>query len=101
MTLRITLTDQGPPVVLALAGGLTGEEVAELSRTVAEAGRSVILELTWLLAADREGMRFLRELKADGAEFTGVSPYMTLLLGDAPNAANQRTRTDRRPDVAD
>ena len=90
MTLRITLTDQGPPVVLALAGGLTGEELGELSRTVAEAGRSVILELTWLLAADREGMRFL-----------GVSPYMTLLLGDAPNAANQRTRTDRRPDVAD
>jgi hypothetical protein len=101
MTLRITLTNQGPPAVLALAGGLTGEEVAELSRTVAEAGRSVILDLTWLLAADREGMQFLREVKAKGTEFTGVSPYMTLLLGDTPNAANRRTRTDRRRDVAD
>jgi hypothetical protein len=102
MTLRITLMAQGPPTVLALAGGLTGEEVPELSRTVAEAGTLVIFDLTWLLAADREGMQVLRELKADGAEFTGVSPYMALLLGDAPDAANRRTRNDRRhPHVAD
>jgi hypothetical protein len=40
VTLRITLTHQGPPAVLALARGLTGEEVGELSRTVAEVGRS-------------------------------------------------------------
>ena len=87
--------DQGPRVVLALAGGLTGEEVAE-------AGRPVIFDLTWLLAADREGMQFLRELEAYGAGFTGVSPYMALLLGDAPDAANRRTRNDRRhPNVAD
>ena len=54
-----------------------------------------------LLAADREGMQFLREMKAKETEFTGVSPYMTLLLGDTLKAANQRTRTDRRPEVAD
>jgi hypothetical protein len=102
MTLRITLMAQGPPTVLALAGGLTGEEVPELSRTVAEAGRPVIFDLTWLLAADRKGMQVLRELKAYGAKFTGVSPYMALLLGDAPDAANRRTRNDRRhPNVAD
>jgi hypothetical protein len=100
MTLRITLVAQGPPTVLALAGGLTGEEVPELSRTVAEAGGPVIFDLTWLLAADREGMQFLRELKAHGAEFTGVSPYMALLLGDAPDAANRRTRNERHPNVA-
>ena len=76
MTLRITLTDQGPPAVLALAGRLTGEEIAVMSRTVAEARDEVILDLTWLQAADREGLKLLRELKAQGMGFVGVSPYM-------------------------
>lgn len=80
MTLRITLTDQGPPAVLALAGRLTGEVIAVMSRTVAEARDEVILDLTWLQAADREGLKLLRELKAQGTGFVGVSPYMGLLL---------------------
>ncbi len=67
MTLRITLTDQGPPAVLALAGRLTGEEIAVMSRTVAEARDEVILDLTWLQAADREGLKLLRGLKAQGS----------------------------------
>ena len=33
-----------------------------------------------LQAADREGLKLLRELKAQGAGFVGVSPYMGLLL---------------------
>jgi len=80
MTLRITLTDQGPPAVLALTGRLTGEVIAVMSRTVAEARDEVILDLTWLQAADREGLKLLRELKAQGTGFVGVSPYMGLLL---------------------
>jgi len=48
MTLRITLTDQGPPAVLALAGRLMEEEIAMMRRAVAEARDEVILDLTWL-----------------------------------------------------
>jgi len=48
MTLRITLTDQGPPAVVALSGRLTADDVAEVSCTVAEAGEQVILDLTLL-----------------------------------------------------
>jgi len=80
MTLRITLTDLVPPAVLAIAGRLRGEEIAVMSRTVAEARDEVILDLTWLQAADREGLKLLRELKAQGTGFVGVSPYMGLLL---------------------
>ena len=80
MTLRITLTHQGPPAVLALSGRLTEDEVAEVSRTVAEAKGQVVLDLTWLLDADRDGLRLLRDLKAQGRGFVGVSPYMGLLL---------------------
>ena len=58
------MTDQGPPVVLALAGPLTEEEIAVMSRAVAEARDEVILDLTWLQAVDREGLKLLRQLKA-------------------------------------
>jgi len=70
------LTDQGPPVVLALAGPLTEEEIAVMSRAVAEARDEVILDLTWLQAVDREGLKLLRQLKAQEWGFVGVSPYM-------------------------
>jgi hypothetical protein len=82
MTLRITLTELGPPAVLALDGRLTRDEVVELRRTAAEIGPPIILDLTWLQFADREGVRVLHELRAEGARFTDVSPYLELLLGD-------------------
>src|SRR6266536_3403211 len=58
----------------------TREDIGVMSRTVAEARDEVILDLTWLQAADREGLKLLRELKAQGTGFVGVSPYMGLLL---------------------
>ena len=83
MTLRITLTDQGPPAVLALAGRFMEEEIAMMRRAVAEARDEVILDLTWLLSADGEGLQLLRELKARGTGFAGVSPHMSLLLAQS------------------
>ncbi len=87
MTLRIALTNQRPPVVLALAGRLSGEEVPVVSRTIAEARDQVILDLTWLLSADGEGLQLLRELKARGTGFAGVSPHMSLLWPRADRLA--------------
>jgi len=87
MTLRITATAPGPPAVLTLDGRLTGDEVDELRRAVDEVGGKVILDLMGLQFADRPGVSVLRELKAHGAEFTGASPYIGLLLGDAPHDA--------------
>jgi anti-anti-sigma regulatory factor len=87
MTLRITPSGPGPPAVLTLDGRLTGDEVAELRRAVDEVGGKVILDLTGLQFADRPGVSVLRELKAHGAKFTGCSPYMRLLLDDAPHDA--------------
>ena len=84
MTLMIRPTGPGPPAVLALDGRLTGDEVAELRRAVAEVGGKVILDLTRLQFADRPGVNALQELKAEGARFTGASPYMRLLLDDVP-----------------
>jgi len=83
MTLRITPSGPGPPATLALDGRLTRDEVAELHRAVAEVGAKVMLDLTGLQFADQLGVRALRELKAQGARFTGASPYIELLIGNA------------------
>ena len=75
--------------MLALDGRVTGDEVVELHRAVAEVGGKVMLDLTGLQFADTSGVRALRELKAQGARFIGASPYLELLLGDVPyDAAN-------------
>jgi anti-anti-sigma regulatory factor len=87
MTLRITSTGPRSRVVLTLDGRLTVDEVAELRRAVDEVRGKVILDLTGLQFADRLGVSVLRELKARGAKFTGASPYMRLLLDEAPHDA--------------
>ncbi len=87
MTLRITPSGPGPPAVLTLDGRLTGDEVDELRRAVDEVGGLVVLDLTGLQFADRPGVSVLRELRAHGVKLTGASPYIALLLDDAPSDA--------------
>ena len=87
MTLKITPTGPCPSAVLTLDGRLTGDEVAELRRAVDEVGGKVILDLTGLQFADRPGVSALRMLKAEGATFTGASPYIALLIGDTEHHA--------------
>jgi anti-anti-sigma regulatory factor len=88
MTLRITPTVPGPPAVLTLDGRLTGDEVAELRRSVDEIRGHVVLDLTGLQFADRQGVSVLRELRAHGAQLIGVSHYLGLLLGETLSDGN-------------
>jgi ABC-type transporter Mla MlaB component len=89
MTLRISVVGPDPTRGLKLDGRLTTEEVPELRRAYAELQGQVTLNLSDLQFADRTGVSVLRELRAHGAKFTGASPYIELLIGDAPfDAAN-------------
>lgn len=87
MTLRISSTKPGPTAKLKLDGRLTGEEVLELRRAYAEATGEVVLDLTDLQFADRQGVSVLREIRAQGAQLIGVSHYLGLLLGETPTDA--------------
>ena len=83
------MVGSGPTTGLKLDGRLTTEEVPELRRVCAELQGQVTLNLSDLQFADRTGASVLRELRAHGAKFTGASPYIELLIGDAPpDAAN-------------
>ena len=80
MTLRITLIRPSPSALIKLDGRLTGEDVPELCRVCRQVMGPMSLDLTDLRSVDRQGAGALRELKAKGAEFTGLSPYVRLLV---------------------
>jgi len=65
---------------LKLDGRLTAEEVPELLRVCVGLTGPVVLDLSDLQSADREGVSALRQLRARGAELAGASPYLCLLL---------------------
>jgi anti-anti-sigma regulatory factor len=84
MTLRISTVGSAPTMGLKLDGRLTSEEASELARVCAELRAPVTLDLSDLQFVDRTGVSVLRELRAQGATFTGASPYIELLIDDAP-----------------
>jgi anti-anti-sigma regulatory factor len=62
--------------------------VPELKRVCAELEATVVLDLTDLQFADRQGVSVLRELRAQGAQLIGVSHSLRLLLGETPSVGN-------------
>ena len=87
MTLRITPIGPDSPAAVKVDGRLTGEEVPELRRVCEGLQEQLVLDLTDLQFADRQGVSVLRELRAQGAELLGVSPYLRLLLDGTPHDA--------------
>ncbi len=84
MTLRITAAGPDPPATVKIDGRLTGEETPELRRVCTGIKGWLVLDLTDLQSADREGISVLRELRAKGANLIGASPYVQLLLHRPP-----------------
>ena len=88
MTLLISPVGPDPATRFKLDGRLTVEVVPELVRVSAELKTQLVLDLTDLQFADRQGVSVLRELRAQGAQLIGVSHYLRLLLGETPSDGN-------------
>ena len=88
MTLRIDLAVDADPATMVLQGRLSVAEVAVFEKTATEAGLPLCLDLRQLLGADAEGLRALRRQRRHGVSFTGVSPYMELLLESTAGEAD-------------
>ena len=83
MAIRITPVGDA---VLKVDGQLSGEEARLLVDACEAVAGPIILDLTDLQFADRQGVRMLRQLQARGATLTGLSPYLDLLLGGGSDA---------------
>ena len=81
MECRLDVAPEQGRAVVRIHGRLRGSAVHELERVCQEASLPLVLDLTNLMNADDCGIATLRRLGIDGAKLTGVSPYLTLLLG--------------------
>lgn len=77
MTIRILPERAG---TLRVEGWLAAKDVDELVRVVTAKPQRVTLDLSELRSADREGIRVLNRLVADGAELFAVPPDIALML---------------------
>lgn len=78
--LRIAEERLGALTVVRVAGRLAGPGVEELERVCAASKRPLRIDLAELLQADELGISLLRSLRESGAELTGASPFVGLLL---------------------
>ena len=84
MEIRIDVTSEGPETVFRIAGRLSGAAVPQLRKACDPIKGAFVLDLSNLLFADDAGIDVIRTLGEKGAEVRGASPFVQLLLDDAP-----------------
>jgi len=80
MTILIAHLKHSGSQALKVDGHLTAEDTELLVHACGAVTGGLVLDLRDLRSADRRGVSALRDLRARGAIFTGLSPYLTLLL---------------------
>jgi hypothetical protein len=78
---RLDVSPEPGRAVVRIHGRLAGGAARELEQLCRDASGLLILDVTHLLSADDVGVATLRRLVIDGAQVSGMSPYLTLLLG--------------------
>ncbi len=89
MVIRIDSLQQGPSVVIRLAGSLAGPDVGVLRDSIARQGLPNRIDLSEVEFVDAEGARMLLDLEGRGAALVGAEPYVELLLRDRPGSIPQ------------
>ena len=80
MSYRISSSIREDGGLIRVEGVLDRDGAAALRREYYSAETTVLLDLSGLGRADLKGIEVLQSLVADGAEITGASPYIRLLL---------------------
>jgi hypothetical protein len=78
MTLRIDISDERDRVVFRLTGRIQAEQVAELQALVKSdfPDRRLVLDLKEVKLVDRDAVRFLGKIEAQGARLRNCSAYV-------------------------
>jgi hypothetical protein len=98
MTLRLVMQSEKAGAALALHGWLSGPEVEEFVRIVAEAPLPLSIDLANLVGADPSGITALLAQRERGARLANASPYISILLNSSveePRAERQHRRSNR------
>ena len=84
MEFRIDITPEGPETVVYIVGRLSGAAVAQLRKACGPIEGAFVLDLSNLLFADDAGIDVIQTIVEGGVENRGASPFVELLLNDAP-----------------
>lgn len=82
------ITSDEPEDIVRLSGRLTEGEAFQLKKACNSIGKRFVLDLSDLLFADDAGINLLQELKKNGAEHRGTSPFIQMLLDRSPMKKN-------------
>ena len=82
------ITSDEPEDIVRLSGRLTEGEAFQLKKACNSIGKRFVLDLYDLLFADDAGINLLQELKKNGAEHRGASPFIQMLLDRSPVKKN-------------
>jgi len=80
LNVRLDVLSEPGRVVVRIHGRLAGAAVPELDRVCRDAGGVLLLDVSYLMGADDAGVVALRRLLGEGAQVTGMSRYLSLLL---------------------
>jgi len=84
MEIRIDITSEGSKTIVFIAGRLSGRAVAQFRQACDPIEDAFVLDLSDLLFADATGIDIIRTIVEKGTEIRGASPFIRLLLKDAP-----------------
>ena len=86
MAIRIdieSVDSGGDAIVVRVAGRLTGAATKELKGVCEPIKDNFVLDLSKLMFADDAGVEVIRTLRKKGAEISGASSFIMLLINDA------------------
>jgi anti-anti-sigma regulatory factor len=72
----------GEATVIRVAGRLAGDAVTHLTQVCKPTDGSIVLDLSKLMFADDAGVKVIRMLGKNGAEISGASAFISLLIDD-------------------
>ena len=84
MSIRIDFNSNGLTTIVRVSGRLYGSAAAQLKKACDPLENPVVIDLMNLLFADNEGINAIRSIADGGAQVRGASPFIQLLLDNAP-----------------
>ena len=99
MTLRIDISDERDRVVFTLTGRIQAEQVSELQALLKSdlPEHSLVLDLKEVKLVDRDAVRFLGEIEAQGAKLRNCSAFVREWISRERNCMQRSHSRDERP----
>jgi anti-anti-sigma regulatory factor len=96
MTLRIDISDEYEKVVFTLIGRIQADQVPELHALLQSEARDLVLDLKYVKLVDRDAVRFLAQVEAQGAKLRNCSAFIREWISQERNGM-QHTQAAVQP----